>query len=126
MDGRRFAWAQNVRVPPGSGRLQVRYAAVHLGSPERVQYSYRLSGVDTDWVRAEQLRAVNYDGLRPGHYQFQLRAELPGSPSSEASFEFDLLPHFYQTAWFRTATDPRSGLSCAAPSSRKKKWIRSL
>jgi signal transduction histidine kinase len=54
-------------------------------------------------VRADGLRALNYDRLGHGHYQFALRAELPGGSSGETSFEFDLLPHFYETGWFRMA-----------------------
>jgi signal transduction histidine kinase len=113
MDGKRFAWTPDVgtpadagtfagaRVPAGEGRLTVRYTAVHLRAPERVQYFYRLIGVDQDWVRADGLRAVNYDGLHHGHYRFTLRAELPQGPASETSFDFELLPHFYETWWFR-------------------------
>jgi signal transduction histidine kinase/ligand-binding sensor domain-containing protein len=106
MDGRRFrSDPGNVesapRLPPGSGRLQIRYTAIHLRAPDRVQYSYRLSGLDSDWVRADGPRAVNYDSLRQGRYEFRIKADLAGGPSSEASFEFDLLPHYYQTAWFR-------------------------
>ncbi len=102
MDGRRFRGADTPRLPPGSGRLQIRYTAIHLRSPERVQYSYILSGLDSDWVRSDGLRAVNYDSLRQGHYRFRIKAEIPGGPHSESSFEFDLLPHYYETAWFRS------------------------
>jgi signal transduction histidine kinase/ligand-binding sensor domain-containing protein len=102
MDGRRFKGAGTPRLPPGSGRLQIRYTAIHLGAPDRVQYSYMLSGLDSDWVRADGLRAVNYDSLRQGHYRFRIKAEIPGGPHSESSFEFDLLPHYYETAWFRS------------------------
>jgi signal transduction histidine kinase len=102
MDGRRFVWANTPRVPPGNGRLQIRYTAVHLRAPDQVRYSYRLIGLDSNWVRAEGPRAVDYDRLGHGHYQFSLRAELPAGPSTETSFEFDLLPHFYETAWFRS------------------------
>jgi signal transduction histidine kinase len=102
MDGRRFKGADTPRLPPGSGRLQIRYTAIHLRAPDRVQYSYMLSGLDSDWVRADGLRAVNYDSLRQGHYRFSIRAEIPGGPAGESSFEFDLLPHYYETAWFRS------------------------
>jgi signal transduction histidine kinase len=30
-----------------------------------------------------------------------VRAQVPGGPASERSFAFELLPHFYQTLWFR-------------------------
>jgi len=109
MDGRRFRGADTPRLPPatpqlppGNGRLQIRYTAIHLSAPDRVRYSYMLSGLDSDWVRADGLRAVNYDSLRQGHYRFRIKAEIPGGPSSETSFEFDLLPHYYETAWFRS------------------------
>jgi signal transduction histidine kinase len=111
MDGRRFgvdsgsdaskSVANIPRLPPGSGHLQIRYTAIHLRAPDRVQYYYTLSGLDSDWVHADGLRAVNYDSLSQGHYRFRIKADLPGGPSSESSFEFDLLPHYYQTAWFR-------------------------
>ncbi len=101
MDGHRFVWTNAPRLPPGSGRLQIRYTAIHLRAPDQVQYYYALSGLDSDWVRADGLRAVNYDSLRQGHYQFRIKAEILGGLSSESSFAFDLLPHYYETTWFR-------------------------
>ena len=40
------------RLAPGNERLQIRYTGIHLSAPERVQYFYRLDGLDTDWVAA--------------------------------------------------------------------------
>ena len=90
-----------LQVPPGTARLHIRYTSIHLGAPERVAYSYKLEGLDPDWVQAGNRREVDYNGLRQGRYRFRVRAELPGVAPSEASSEFDLLPHFYETAWFR-------------------------
>ena len=44
---------------------------------------------------------MNYNNLAHGRYQFKVRAELPGGTANEASFDFDLLPHFYESSWFR-------------------------
>jgi len=100
--GRQLDWTNPPQIPPGNGRLQVRYTAIHLTAPERVQYSYKLAGLDSEWVQADGRRVVNYDSLGHGHYQFMVRAQLPGGPVSEASYEFDVLPHFYETGWFRS------------------------
>ena len=100
-DGRQLDWAGSPQIPPANGRLQIRYSAIHLSAPEQVQYSYKLAGLDSDWVQADGRRAVNYTGLGHGHYRFQVRAQLPGGPASEASYEFEVLPHFYETGWFR-------------------------
>ena len=90
-----------VNLPPESQRVQFRYAALHLSAPELVQYSYKLEGVDPDWVRAGSRRLINYNSLRHGHYRFLIRASLAGAAASQAAYDFQVLPHFYETAWFR-------------------------
>ena len=70
---------------PDAERVQIRYTGIHLSAPERVQYSYRLDGLDHDWVRPAARRVINYNSLAHGHYRFMVRAELPGGPASEAS-----------------------------------------
>ncbi|HEX5431950.1 MAG TPA: two-component regulator propeller domain-containing protein [Bryobacteraceae bacterium] len=100
-DGRPVDWTDSPRLSPNSGPQQIRYTAIHLSAPYRVQYSYKLDGLDSNWVRAGGRRSVNYSGLRHGHYRFQVKAELPNGASNLASFEFTLLPHYYETAWFR-------------------------
>ena len=106
-EGRPLDVSGTPAIAPGGGRLQLRFAAIHLSAPEAVRYSYRLDGLDSDWTSAGLQREVNYDNLRHGHYRFQIKAELSGapgmegSPASEISFGFDVLPHIYETAWFR-------------------------
>jgi signal transduction histidine kinase len=89
------------RLAPGDERLQIRYTGIHLSAPERVQYFYRLDGLDTDWVTAGGRRVINFNSLHHGHYRFIVRAELPGGPGSQQSYEFEILPRFWETSWFR-------------------------
>ena len=72
------------RFAPNAKRIQIRYTGVHLNAPEQVQYSYRLAGVDTDWVRAGSRRVINYNSLGHGNYRFVVRAEIPGGPVERA------------------------------------------
>ena len=101
-DGRAIDFsAKDPQLPAGSQRIQIRYTAIHLGAPERVRYSHKLEGLDVDWVRAGNRRVINYNTLAHGKYRFHVRAELPGGPVTERSYEFEVLPQFYETAWFR-------------------------
>jgi signal transduction histidine kinase/ligand-binding sensor domain-containing protein len=102
-DGRAVDLFSPARLEPGSGRLQIRYDGIHLNAPERVQYSYRLEGLDRDWVRAGSRRTAGYNSLGHGRYTFVVRAEAPDAPSAQTSLAFELLPHFYETLWFRVA-----------------------
>ncbi|HXB75591.1 MAG TPA: two-component regulator propeller domain-containing protein [Candidatus Acidoferrales bacterium] len=93
--------ARPARLEPSSERLQIRYTGIYLGAPERVQYSYRLDGLDKNWVAAGNRRVIDYNTLSHGPYRFTVRALLPGGPASEQSYAFEVLPHIYETAWFR-------------------------
>lgn len=90
-----------VSLPPDSNTIQMRYAAIHLTGPERVRYSYKLEGLDPDWVSAGSRRTINYNSLPHGPYRFLVRAELAGGAGTETSYTFRVRPHFYETLWFR-------------------------
>jgi len=93
--------ARPAELAPGSGRIQIHYTGIHLTAPERVHYAYKLEGLDHDWVQAGGRRIINYNSLRHGNYRFIVKTEIDGGPASEASYAFRLLPHFYETLWFR-------------------------
>jgi signal transduction histidine kinase/ligand-binding sensor domain-containing protein len=101
VDGRPVDLTPDGRLGPNAGRIQIRYTAIHLAAPEEVRYSYRMEGLDRDWVHAGTRRAINYTTLGHGQYRFVVRAELSGGQTGEASYAFTILPQFYETAWFR-------------------------
>ena len=102
IDGRSRPLDAPTQLPVGSGRVQFRFTGIHLSAPERVHFSYRLEGLDRDWIGPVGRRVTNYNSLSHGHYRFVVRAATPDGRWSEAAYGFELLPHFYETAWFRS------------------------
>jgi signal transduction histidine kinase len=100
-DGRAIDLSHTAHLSPDVERIRVRYTAVHLSAPEQVSYWYRLTPLESNWVPAGSRREINYNTPRHGNYRFSVRAELPGGQPSETSYTFDVLPHYYETAWFR-------------------------
>ena len=94
-----------LRIRPGHGELEFQYIALDYTAPEKVQYKYRLVGVDPGWVEAGGRHTAYYTYLAPGTYQFEVRAcNKDGVWSqSAASIEVILRPHYWQTVWFRGA-----------------------
>ncbi|MEO7068057.1 MAG: two-component regulator propeller domain-containing protein [Rhodanobacter sp.] len=92
-----------VRLQPGTRRLEIRYTAPNLSSPERTQFRYRLDGFDEQWIPGGTQRIAHYTNLPPGHYTFHVNARVATGQWSlqEGSLAFDLRPQFYQTAWFQ-------------------------
>jgi signal transduction histidine kinase len=103
VDGKSVAPASRIRLSPGAHTLAIGFTAVRLGRAERVQFRYRMQGLDQNWVEAGSERVARYTQLRPGHFELLVSARDPGGSWSEAVSSPDLeqLPHFYQTLWFR-------------------------
>jgi signal transduction histidine kinase len=91
-----------LRVPPGSGQIELRYTALSFCAPQRVRFRYRLDKVDPDWVDAGTRRSAYYTHLAPGNYRFQVVAcnnDGVWNPKS-ATAALSVLPFFWQTWWF--------------------------
>jgi signal transduction histidine kinase len=103
VDGKSRAQDALIRLSPGTHELAVHFTAIRLGRGERVQFRYRLQGLDHDWVEAGSERIVRYTHLRPGQFQLQVCARDPEGPWSEAasSTVIEQSPFMYQTMWFR-------------------------
>jgi ligand-binding sensor domain-containing protein/signal transduction histidine kinase len=94
--------AAPVRLAPGTRRLEIRYTAPNLSSPERTRFRYRLDGFDEQWVSGGIQRVAQYTNLSPGHYTFRVSASADTGRwgDQESALNFDVLPQFYQTWWF--------------------------
>lgn len=90
-----------IQLGPRNERIEIRYTGIHLSAPERVRFSHKLEGLDPGWTDAVVRRVINYNSLAHGHYRFLVKAEIPGAPPSQQSFAFEVLPKFYERAWFR-------------------------
>ena len=88
------------RIDPDTRRLQIRYAGIFLSAPERISYSYRLDGLEKEWTPAGARRVASYSPLPHGSYRFLVRASVRDGGTSQASWEFEVPPYFYQRAWF--------------------------
>src|SRR5262249_10304434 len=64
------------------------------------RYSYKLEGLDSDWIPAGRRRVIDYNPLPHGRYRFEVRASLAGGGYSQAEFPFEGLPRFFETTWF--------------------------
>jgi signal transduction histidine kinase/ligand-binding sensor domain-containing protein/CheY-like chemotaxis protein len=91
------------RAPPGSTNWEFHYAALSMVAPERVRFRYQLEGYDTGWIDANTRRTAYYTRLPPGKYVFRVIASNDDGLWNEigAAQSFELLPHFYETAWFK-------------------------
>lgn len=104
-DGKPVSAGSGARLSPGVERIEVRYTAPSFVAPEKIRFKYQLEGFDHDWRDSGQQRTAVYTSLAPGSYTFRVTACNNDGVWNEAgaSFAFELLPRFHQTAWFYAA-----------------------
>jgi signal transduction histidine kinase/DNA-binding response OmpR family regulator/HPt (histidine-containing phosphotransfer) domain-containing protein len=103
-DGAPIEPGRTVVVPPGSSRLEIRYAGISLVAPDDVRFRFRLEGVDRAWVDAGPERSASYTNLAPGDYLFEVAARRGGGAwATGASTVVRIEPALAQKGWFRAA-----------------------
>ena len=86
------------RLEP-KANLEARFAIPSSFSTSTLGLEVRLSGVDRDWVRLDDIH-VTYGGLPGGTYQLEARLRREGSPPGPTrSMAFRVLPHWWETWW---------------------------
>ena len=104
VDDQPAASIERITVSPSQTRLSLHYAGLSFVAPARVRYRYRLDGFDTKWIDAGARRVAYYTNIPPGRYTFHVLASNNDGVWNEtgASLDIRVLPHTWQTWWFRT------------------------
>jgi signal transduction histidine kinase/ActR/RegA family two-component response regulator len=94
-----------LRLPAGTRKLDIEYAALTFRSASRVRSKYRLDGFDREWVDAGTRRVAYYTNVPPGAYQFRvIAANDEGIWNHQgAVVSIEIEPHFYERRLFWVA-----------------------
>lgn len=103
VDGRAISLARLVRIPAPHQRITLSYTGLSLSVPARVRFKYKLDGFDQVWSEPTAAREAVYTNLESGSYRFHVIASNSDGlwNSSESMLQFEILPVFWQTWWFR-------------------------
>ncbi|MGH9606515.1 MAG: ligand-binding sensor domain-containing protein, partial [Terracidiphilus sp.] len=91
-----------IRVEAGHVHFEFDYAGLSFVAPQKVRYRYILEGFDRGWTDAGPRRSAYYTNIPPGRYTFRVQAANNDGVwnTAGAALNFELEPHYYQTAWF--------------------------
>lgn len=88
---------EGLRIAPDRNRVQIEFRGIDFGLDDDRRYEYKLEGADREWSVPVASGEVNYARLAPGRYRFSVR---PVGEESTATVGFEILPPFWQRAWF--------------------------
>ncbi|MCH8568371.1 MAG: response regulator [Balneolales bacterium] len=87
----------------GIRNIRIRLSAPNFGTPERLEFRYKLEGVNQNWEDATANREAILTNLPPGEHTFRLAVSRPGQPSEvrETRLSIVIPPRFHETMLFR-------------------------
>jgi hypothetical protein len=93
---------EKVLLKPDQNSLTIYFSSLSYTQQDKLQYYYKMDGVDKGWNRAEQDLAANYTTLAPGEYTFNVKCiNMQGIESANiTSLRIDISPHFHQSRMF--------------------------
>lgn len=77
------------------------FAALDYQQPEKNRYSYRLEGIDPNWINSGTRRYASYTNLAPGEYTFRVKAANSNGIWNETgtSIRLKITPPYWRTGW---------------------------
>jgi PAS domain S-box-containing protein len=103
---RSIALTRRLSIPSRVSEISFKFAALNFRSPERNQYLYKLTGLDSTWRKSGIEKQAVYTNLNPGTYHFQVRVSNDEGVWNEqgAGLELVVVPAWWQTVWFRAGS----------------------
>ncbi len=91
---------QQLNMPHDKNFITLSFSSVEFEQPERLEYRYRMDGIDKDWVYVNYLnRTISYNDLKPGTYTFH--AEVKNNDGKWSTDNARLSIHII-AAWWQT------------------------
>lgn len=80
--------------------LIVSFTGIHFKEGNNIRFQYKMAGRDGQWLESQNDIAF-YSQLKPGHYNFLLKAKVPNADwSAPVGLQFYIAPPFWSEWWF--------------------------
>ncbi len=97
-----FNNSERIVLDPGNARYEFSFTSLSFIAPPKLQFKYKLQGIDNDWIDAGNNREVVYTNLPKGNYTFSVKASNNDGIWNETGdfLNFRINPYFYETKLF--------------------------
>lgn len=92
------------RIPWSRRSLECHFVCPYFNNPGKLQYRYKLEGLDLDWIYTGNSNTIRFTSLAPGAYTLLLEASINSADwvASKNVFRFEILPPIWMRWWFFT------------------------
>jgi ligand-binding sensor domain-containing protein/class 3 adenylate cyclase len=95
-------WQDFVELKPDESTIRIEFTGICFTNSNDIRYQVMLQGADDEWQDIGNQNYISYPLLRPGKYEFLVKAANNEGVWNEepVSFNFVILPPWYQTKTF--------------------------
>ncbi|MBV6422133.1 MAG: Sensor histidine kinase RcsC [Ignavibacteriaceae bacterium] len=95
------SFGKEIQLPYNENYISFEFAALSFINPEKNQYSYKMEGVDKDWINSGSRRYASYPNLDPGEYVFRVKGSNNEGVWNEegTSLAIIISPPWWKTWW---------------------------
>ncbi|MCB4798825.1 hybrid sensor histidine kinase/response regulator transcription factor [Neotamlana laminarinivorans] len=92
---------QNITLKYNENYISFEFLGLYLENPDRVQYAYRMNGLDDEFIKIGSNRVVNLSNLESGDYTFEVKATTTGQwdEAQATTINLKILPPIWRTWW---------------------------
>jgi len=92
---------ENLSLRYDNNYLTISYIGISITGNSKIEYQYKLEGLDEDWNAPTTRDEVAYGNLNQGDYTFVVRSNIgKGSWSNEIKYRFSIRAPWWETIWF--------------------------
>jgi ligand-binding sensor domain-containing protein len=115
----------NLILPHNKNNLTFNFIGISLTAPEKVQYKYKLMGLDDAWSQPIKDNKITYPSIPPGSYTFALQATNSDDiwNKEPVFYTFEISPPWYNTKTFYASVIITLTLSIIAYNKHKTKKL---
>jgi ligand-binding sensor domain-containing protein len=94
-------FAKELRLKYNENNLEFKFKSLNYFSSKEIMYQWKLEGFEENWKPATPQQQVNYTNLKPGTYQFLVKAvNTDGNASGITTLNIVIRKPFWQTLSF--------------------------
>ncbi|BAX82025.1 sensor histidine kinase [Labilibaculum antarcticum] len=97
-----IAYTDSIELEYDQRFFSIEFSSLSSYSSDKINYTYRLQGLEKKWVNSGNRNYVSYSNLSPGEYVLQVKAQNQDGQWNKHSKELfiEIFPPFYMTWWF--------------------------
>ncbi|MBI5215679.1 MAG: histidine kinase [Ignavibacteriae bacterium] len=92
-----------IELSSGKRNLEIEFTGLSFVVPEKVQFKFKLQGINDSWIESGTRRSAYFTHLPPGEYVFHVKACNNAGVWNEqgATVSIIIPPLFWETWWFQ-------------------------